>query len=369
MDVSSSMMTLGARQLAAVFGENTSRQAMGAALRLLGQSAEVAGMALPGEAGLEWRELANKLEAFDGFQEAGLVGARLGRSGVRLEEQVRRASGLGVYRALWATEGLGYAHARTAWSGPPPRRLLADGGWPDRAAIPLHTGAALAFAGWLLDQREERGPADLERWLTLWEDNALSGLRDLSVEALGLMARNLYPHRMERLAESLRAIDPALDEPFWHGVGRGLYFAPTHVLPWSGAIGRAFEKAWREPPHEPGRLNATAGLAWALALVNFRHPEVLADILERWGAEIGSAEAFANGVAAAVLIWGDAVGRDRHLEAFLDYRPEGFRDQVARWHELVLAPCETALRQGSDLNALAGLFRFQAPPGQGASGS
>lgn len=370
MDVSSSMMTLGARQVAMVFGENTSRQAMGAALRLLGQSAEVAGMALPGEAGLEWRELANKLEAFDGFQEAGLAGARLSRSGVPLAEQVRRASGLGVYRSLWATEGLGYAHARNAWTaGPPPRRLLADGGWPERAAIPLHTGAALTFAGWVLDQGldqgEDRGSAGLERWLALWDDNALSGLRDLAVEALGLMARNLYPHRMERLAEGLRAIDPALDEPFWHGVGRGLYFAPTHILPWSGAIGRAFEKAWREPPHEPGRLNATAGLAWALTLVNLRHPEVLADVLERWGAEIGSTEAFANGVAAAVLIWGGAAGRDRHLDAFLDYRPEGFRGQALRWHEMVLAPCETALRQGGDLKALAGLFRFQAPPGTG----
>lgn len=366
MDVSSTMTALGARQLATVLGETTSQQAMGTALRLLRWSAEVARTALPGDAGLEWRELANKLDAFDGFQEAGRVGASLGRSGVPLAEQVRRASGLGLYRALWATEGLGYAHALGAWTaGPPPRRLLADGAWPDRAAIPLHTGAALAFAGRLLDQGEDLGPAGLERWLALWDDNALSGLGDLAVEALGLMARNLHPYRMARLAEGLRAIDPALDEPFWHGVGRGLYFAPTHALPWSGGTGRAFAKAWREPPHEPGRLNATAGLAWAFALVNIRHPEVLADVLERWGAAIGSAEAFANGVAAAVLVWVDAVGRDRHLDAFLEYRPAGFRVQAARWHELVLAPCETALRQtGPRLQA--GLFRF-APPGEGAS--
>lgn len=358
MEASSSLLALGSRQLAAVLGGAVSRQTMGATLRLLEQSAAVAGGALPGAAGLEWRELANKLEAFGGFQQAG-------PAGVPLAEQVLRASGLGAYRSLWATEGLGYAHALDAWAPGPPRRLLADGGWPDHAALPLHTGAALAFAGWFLDQGEDAG---LERWLALWDDNVQSGLRDLAVEALGLMTRNLYPHRMERLAGSLREIDPALDEPFWHGVGRGLYFAPTHALPWSGAIGRSFEKAWREPPHEAGRLNATAGLAWAFTLVNLRHPEILADVLERWSAEIGSGEAFANGVASAVLVWRDAVGRHRHLDAFLDHRPAGFRGEAARWHELVLAPCESLLRQtGPGLRA--GLFRFQAPPREGAPGS
>lgn len=345
MEASSSILALGSRQLAAVLGETASRQGLGAALRLLEQSAATAGRVLPGASGLEWRELANKLEAFGGFQEAGS-----GRSGD------------GACRSLWTVEGLGYAQALDAWRMGPPRRLLTDGRWPDRAALPLHTGAALAFAGWLLDQEDG---APLEPWLALWDDNARPGLRDIAVEALGLMTRTLHPQRLARLAGRLRAIDPTLDEPFWHGVGRGLYFAPTHALPWTGAIGRAFEKAWSEPPHEPGRLNATAGLAWAFTLVNLRHPELLADVLERWRAEIGSLEAFANGVAAAVLVWQDAAGRDRHLETFLQYRPEGVRGQAARWQTAVLGPCEAALRQPGPI-LRAGLFRFQSPRGEGA---
>ena len=191
------------------------------------------------------------------------------------------------------------------------------------------------------------------------------------------MARTLYPHRLLRIAECLRSIDPALDEPFWHGVGRGLYFAPTHALPWSGATGRAFEKAWREPPHEAGRVNATAGLAWALTLVNLRHPEVLAEVLEHWSGEIGSAEAFANGVASAVLVWYGAVDRDAHLDHFLGDGPEMSSRRAARWHELVTAPCETALRETWPRlrrdGAMAELFRFRPPArrpsGQGAPGS
>src|SRR5436305_4873661 len=107
MDVSSSIMALGARQFGAVLGETTCRQAMGAALWLMQQSAEVARAALPGEAGLEWRELANKLEAFEHFQQAP---AWLGLTSIGdppLKEQLRRALSLGTYRSVWATEGLG----------------------------------------------------------------------------------------------------------------------------------------------------------------------------------------------------------------------------------------------------------------------
>jgi hypothetical protein len=159
----------------------------------------------------------------------------------------------------------------------------------------------------------------------------------------------------------LAALAPVLAEYFWHGVGRGLYFAPTHALPNSGSHRRAFEKAWREPPDEAGRRNATAGLAWALTLVNLRHPEILAGALRRSG-DIGSAEAFANGVASAAVVWHEIVGRDEHLEAFLAYRSP---DLGGLWSDLVAGPCEEAL-QDSQLRlrqgfGLADLFRFQPP--------
>lgn len=364
MDLSSSMMRLGARQFAGVLGESATRDGMGVALRLLRQSAAVTAAMLPQVGGLAWLELANKLEAFERFQQASALLETEGRRNLSGEELLRRAWGPGAYPALWTIEGLGYAWAESAWAAArAPRRLLT--GLPDRAVIPLHTGAALSFANRLLATFQIRGAADLEGWLSLWEENALPGHRDLAVEALGLVARNLYPYRVSRLGELLEAFVPELADSFWHGVGRGLYFAPTHVLPWSGAVGRALEKAWREPPHESGRRNATAGLAWALTLVNIRHPEILADVLSHREREISSAEAFADGVASAVLIWYDAVGHDSHLAAFLAHRPQDSSPSLpALWRALVLDPCETALRQVYPKlrqgGGLAPLFRY--PP-------
>lgn len=378
MDLSSSMMALGVRQLGAVLGETPSRHALGAALRLLQQSAEVVHTTLPGEAGHEWRELANKLEAFACFRQApGLLGLAPGAV-PPLAEQLRRASMLGAYRSVWATEGLGYAHAETAWTAASAPRQLLSGvgakGLPARAVVPLHSGAGLSFAGRLLATGGPRDRADLARWISLWEENARAGYGCIAVEALGLVARNLYPFLVPRLGELLVAVDPVLAEYLWHGVGRGLYFAPTHAFPYSGALGRAFEKAWREPPDAPGRRNATAGLAWALTLVNLRDPGVLADALQRHEREIGSAEAFANGVSSAVLVWYDVVGLDTHLAAFLQDRPQGAGPGVkALWRDLVLSPCEEALRQTypqlRQSGGLAPLFRCQPPPRKGVSGS
>ena len=369
MELSSSMMALGVRPVAAMLGETLSRQAVGAALRLLQQSAAVAGTVLPDEAGLEWLELANKLEAFERFQQAPDLLAPGG--GCALEEQLRRAWALGIYPSVWTTEGLGYARAQSAWSSAQPVLRLREG-LPERAVVPLHTGAALSFAGRLLERGQPRNAAGLERWIALWEEHARPGYRDLAVEALGLVTRNLYPQRALGLGEQLRSISPDLADSFWHGVGRGLYFAPTHAVPWSGAAYRALDKAWREPPYEAGRRNATAGLAWALTLVNIRHPEVLAGVLGHQAQEIGSAEAFANGVAAAVLIWYDAVGHDPHLAAFLGYRPAAPPGVAELWRDLVLAPCETALRDTyprlRQSGGLAPLFRCP-PPGKGVAGS
>lgn len=330
MELSSSMMALGARQLAAVLDETASRQFLGAALQLLRQSSEVARAVLPGEAGLEWLELANKLEAFDCFQRASA------------------SPSAGIYPALWAAEGQGYARAR-----------------PQDGGIPLRTGAALASATWLLETS-----AGLESWLPLWRETGRPEHLDLAAEALGLVARNLYPYRVHSLGNQLESVSPEIAELFWHGVGRGLYFAPTHALPWSGGAGRAFGKAGTEPPHEPGRRNATAGLSWALTLVNIRHPEVVADVLWRHGRDIASAEAFANGVSSAVLVWYDAVGHDFHLANFLGYRPDASRPGLpALWRDLVTVPCGTALRQTyprlRQSGGMAGLFRCPPPGGLG----
>src|SRR5207248_11552272 len=112
-------------------------------LRLVQQSAEVACAVLPAEVGLELRELANKLEAFECFQQApDLVGLAPGGY-PSIGEQLRRASELGAYRSVWTAEGLGHARAESAWTaGETPRRLWPDAGPdapPANALVPLHT--------------------------------------------------------------------------------------------------------------------------------------------------------------------------------------------------------------------------------------
>ena len=377
MDLSSSMMTFGVRQLGAMLGETATRQAVGAGLQLLQQSAEAARAVLPGESGLEWRELANKLAAFEHFQQTPAWPGMAPGDDASLTEQLRHAAAFDTYRRVWTIEGLGYAHGESAWAVQRvPRWLLAEDGLeglPAGVMIPLHTGAGLSFAGRLLAMEESRSPAGLARWIARCEENARPGYGGILVEALGLVARNLYPHRVWRLGEQLAALDPVLSEYFWHGVGRGLYFVPTHALPYSGAHGRAFEKAWREPADEPGRRNATAGLTWALALVNIRDPEVLAEVLRRHGGEIGSPEAFANGIASAMLVWYDIVGLDSHLADFLAYRPQPSHPALAAlWRGLVLQPCEEAFQhtypQLRQSGGPAALFRCRLPLGKGGFG-
>ena len=99
----------------------------------------------------------------------------------------------------------------------------------------------------------------------------------------------------------LSAIDPDIVGYFWHGVGRGLYFLPINALPCSSSTWRAVEMAHEEAPHTLGRLNALGGLAWAVTLVNIRHPAIL--------------EAFLNvmmrpGWQRCILHWGECGAHD-----------------------------------------------------------
>lgn len=360
-------------------------------------AAVMAGM-LPGAARTGWRELENKLHAFEWFSVAG---RRLGLDAAG--PAVRAAALPDAYTGLWATEGVGYACARAAVIEDLPARGLLSGSRggdlpPDsglggghlaelsaRAAVPLTTGSALAAAEGLLAavaQAESRGRPDREagreqereggratelvrHWLERCRDDLRPGYPELAVEALGLVARTLQPWRLPRLDELLAAADPVLAEYLWHGVGRGLYFLPMHLLPWSGGCRRAFAKARSEPPHEAGRRNATAGLAWASTLVNVRSPEVAAAALAGCDEEPDAERAIANGASSALLVWRQWAGADRLLDCFLAYQPRA-AGRALRWRRRVIEPCRTALaaappdfRRGGQL---AALFRFQVAP-------
>jgi hypothetical protein len=345
------------------------------ALRLARTAAGIMAEVVPGAARGEWRELANKLHAFEWFTFAGarLGGPALGPAA--LARQVPRVAALAdTYTGLWAMEGLGYACARAGPEAWPPRELLAGGagsslgGLPEQAMVPLSTGSALAAAERLLAEiaRVAEG-ADrdrVRRWLEQLAGDAGPGARELATEALGLVARTLDPWRLGRLDALLAAIDPVLAEYLWHGVGRGLYFTPMNLPPWTGGTCRAFGKAWTEPPHDAGRRNATAGLAWAMTLVNVRSPEVAAASLAGHGEGAGAAAAVANGASSALIVWRQWAGSDALLARFLGYRPPGGSGTIGarRWRRIV-DRCEAALSgppldPGCRGDSLAALFRF-----------
>jgi hypothetical protein len=349
------------------------------ALGMMRLGADVMVGVIPGEAGMEWRELANKLHAFERFTFAG---PRLRGDAAEpgpLSRQVERAAALpDAYSGLWATEGLGYAYPRAAAAAVLAREPLAAGRaggvggqpacLPARAVVPLSTGSALAVAEGLLAELERGGGTDRDRvrgWLERCRDDLPPGFQALAVEALGLVARTLHPWRLARLDDLLAAADPVLPEYLWHGAGRGLYFAPMHLPPWSGGSRRAFGKARGEPPHDAGRRNAIGGLTWALTLVNVRSPEVVEGALAAGGEDLGAAEAaIANGAASALLVWREWAGADDVLARFLDYQPAA-AGRAEPWRRRVVEPCRQALagatrdlRRGEDL---AALFRCEAP--------
>ena len=149
-----------------------------------------------------------------------------------------------------------------------------------------------------------------------------------------------------KLDRQLMEIDEDLVGYFWHGVGRAIYFAPTNFLPDGYSSERAVKMTWQEPPHELGRRNALAGLAWAMTLVNIRHPGILENVLKHHGDQLLDSDAFINGVSSSVMIWHESAGDDPCLKAFYEYQPDS-SDKIGRrrWEEMVRRPCEEALER------------------------
>jgi len=273
--------------------------------------------ALPGDPG--WRELDNRLRAFELFQSAGLD---LGR-------ELARMGSLDPWSGIWVAEGLGYALGMAG-------RPLPLDGLPERTWIPAHTGMGLALAGRAVESGEASAlRAFVERCRAL----SWPGLAGAAIEGLGLAARTLRPDLVPGLGRVLEDLGEDLVARFWHGLGRGLFFVPTNAAPWGDPPRRALEKVWREPPHGPGRRNALAGLGWAMTLVDLRSPELLDRFLRRHATELPPDGAFSHGVAAAVLVWAQWAGRDALLEAFLSHAAT----DPALWDLHVRHPAERAL--------------------------
>jgi hypothetical protein len=296
---------------------------------------------------LAWREFQNKLRAFYFFEHAdSILDSPQELSEARL---LRGLARLDTADSVWAAEGIGrhYANSR-----------LADhsGAWPWltnnlanealRFRVPFHTGMGLALAeSWLHSAHGADSPTatGLRGFLNLCGINSRDGFSGAVYETLGLACRTQYPHMVRRIDELLLEINPVIAAYFWHGVGRGLYFLPTGFIPGARLTYTALRKAHDEPPHELGRSNAAAGVAWALTLVNMRDPQIMEDFLKNYGASLPDGEAFANGVQAALTIWHDCAGEDPFLRTFSEHRPDSGDDEAVRlWRRYAGQPSQRA---------------------------
>jgi hypothetical protein len=359
------------------------------ALTALRRSAATLAAASPRPRGrLRWRELGNKLEAFEIFRRAEMQARAADRAGraVPLSALVERAGDLVPYRRVWTLEGLGYGHAegrasRAAYAAdaahaarhPEPRSRLRAGasGLPAASLIALHCGIGLSLARRLLAASARAPAAELRRGLATYvadcRELALPGHAAALLEALGFIARLRLARRAGEVARELARLDDEAHACFWHGLGRALYFLPRHALPWPGTARRLFAALMREAPAGEGRENALAGLAWAVTLVNLRHPQVLEDLLASQAPWVAAAPGFAHGIASAVFVWHDCAPEDPYLAEWRRHRPDPAGGELARrWERQVSGPAEHALARAArgpecsrHLRDLGELFRVR----------
>ena len=301
-----------------------------------------------GENQIAWQELQNKLQTFNLFAHIDLE-LDLAQSNASLSQVVERALHLGPYHSVWAIEGVGHFFAESGDKFDTPLNLKAEApSLPQSSLVALHSGAGLSFAGRCLEAiTSQRSDAQirttLERFIAHCEENSHEAYAGAAYEALGLATRNLHPHLMADLDHHLAEIDEELVAYFWHGVGRGIYFAPTNFLPGNETSRRLIKQVQQEAPHELARLNVLSGLIWALVLVNIRHPEILeAFVRENLGEP--NREIFTSALCSAGVIWRDSSPEDRSVSALWKHRPSDART-AQLWDAYVSVPCSKVVNQ------------------------
>jgi hypothetical protein len=323
---------------------------------MMQQSAGVGRFLIPGrENRLAWQELQNKLQAFDLFEHVDVILHLQSGPEVPLTILVEKAGALGPYVAVWATEGLGryYTEAYWEYKGVPQNLLTADQvrALPPRSLIPLHTGMGLSLADRLLTAlKPHSSDADIDallrQFIALCQHNSRPGYMGAVLEALGLVTQLRYPQMVRIIDWRLSAIAPDIVGYFWHGVGRGLYFLPLNALPCRSFTWSAVEMAQAGAPHTLGRLNALGGLAWAVTLVNIRHPMILEACMQRYEDVLCANDAFSSGVSTALMIWYDMTSADPYLKDFLQYQPDAANPRLVQlWHSQVRGPAQEALQR------------------------
>ena len=338
----------------------TPRYMMKTAFEVMLQSADVfKRITSEGDGGVAWQEFQNKLQAFYIFEHVDSVLGISPDHPVSLDEMVSRASALGPFFSAWATEGVGHFYTQLLpMDGN--TRLLNDAARQRltvASMLPLHTGMGLALAEAVLPRRLD--PASTaEIFLRFCRNNSQPDYLGAAIEALGLVVRNLYPELLRPLSDYFQQSNPELCEYFWHGVGRGIYFAPINFMPYWSVPWQGYEMCLREPPSHETRRNAVAGFAWAMLLVNLRHPRIMAAFLERHGAQVSHDDAFANGLFSAATIWQDCAPDDSSLLQFLNY-PNQNPQLRELWQTQVNLPITAAFHRNKT-QPIGDFFRYSS---------
>lgn len=294
------------------------------------------GIVPPSEIRATITEFRNKLQAFYLFEHIDSV-LLLSGANLTLTEMIGRAFSLGPFFSVWAMEGIGHYYTQLQIAiNEAPRGLLRGDHALDlcqQSLVPLHAGMGLALSeAWLAQHR--RTGARIDDFFRLCEENARQAYLGAAVEALGLVARTLHPDLIGQMDREFSQHNQEMLAYFWHGVGRGIYFLPSNSLPLWG-----YDMCLQEPPHRLGKLNAAAGYAWALTLVNLRQPEVIAAFIHQQQPKISGNDAFANGVFSALVIWLESASEASSLATLCNYQPGWLDPSLPALWDAYVRPC------------------------------
>jgi hypothetical protein len=244
----------------------------------------------------------------------------------------------------------------------------------------LHAGIGMSFAQhWMKTVNHLSPIADIRHVLTqviaLCHENSRPGYEGAALESLGLITQNgqfyneTRPDEMVQIvSRELQDVDSEAFEYFWHGVGRAHYFLPIHFVPGYGSIWHAFRMIQQAVPSLHAWLNAIAGLAWGVTMVNIRHPQIVANLLRYHGADLAADDGFANGVASGVMTRYDTTPQASFTHPYYQYQPEPADPQLVQlWQSQVQQPCAVALQEYYPVlkqhQRLGEIFRYQSFPG------
>jgi hypothetical protein len=300
-----------------------------------------------------------------------------------LLEVVQRAYAMEPYPALWAVEGIGHWYGDTFFTRHEvPQGILTEAhirDLPPESLTMLHAGIGMSFAQYCLKTVTHLSPiADIRHVLAqviaLCRQNSSPGYEGAALESLGLITQNgqfyneTRPDQMVQIvSRELANIDPEVFEYFWHGVGRAHYFLPIHFIPGYGSIWHAVGMIRQAVTTDHAWLNAIAGLAWGVTMVNIRHPQIVANFVRYHGAPLAADDGFANGVASSIMMRYDTTPDAPFITPYYRYQPESADPQLIQlWQSQVQQPCVLALHEYYPVlkqhQRLGEIFRYHSLP-------